>query len=277
MDLSLKRIALIFVATILLLAGAGPWIWYTFIAPPELMELEPLQYTDDSSWAALPVASPPAVWTDGWGVDFFMILESAGLEARSAKGLERNEKRARRQAQTYKTQLGSLGAVYAPLYRDAAQGDDTARAFNTYLRTRNLGRGLVIVHDTEVPELVSLRLSQDPALRERFGGFLQLSHASSTDESKDAVNEDGAQSVCGGFVFPQNDCHTVLGVHKTNGTYSIAGDSFPGDHPITGFQQYLADNVGMMAEPFGEFEEVEIIDIRRPGDTDENRARDGRN
>jgi hypothetical protein len=29
-----------------------------------------------------------------------------------------------------------------------------------------------------------------------------------------------------------------------------------------------------MAEPLGDFEEVEIVDIRRPGDTDESRESD---
>ena len=42
----------------------------------------------------------------------------------------------------------------------------------------------------------------------------------------------------------------------------IAGDN------LTGYKEWLEANVAKTAEPLGALEEVEIIDIRRPGETD---------
>ena len=257
-----------------LVAGAGVWLWSTYVSPAELMELEPLQYTEDSSWAALPVSKPAAVWEDGWGVDVFVILSSSGLKARNAQGLERRESLARRQAQAYKADLGGLGAIYTPLYRDAALPEDSLRAFETYLRTQNLGRGLIIAHDEVVPGPILERIASDASLQERFGGFLELAgKAAETDEEQNSA----IGQPCGGFRHTEEACRSRVNIAKSKGAFRVSQDGFPETHPIAAFREYLNANVGMMAEPLGQFEEVEIIDIRRPGDTDENRARNTRN
>ena len=36
---------------------------------------------------------------------------------------------------------------------------------------------------------------------------------------------------------------------------------------------WLEENASQSAEPLGDLEEVEIVDIRRPGDTDESREK----
>lgn len=60
-------------------------------------------------------------------------------------------------------------------------------------------------------------------------------------------------------------------VHQ-NGFSVLAPDSSVGELAAT-FSEWLQANASPMAEPLGDLEEVEIVDIRRPGDTDERREK----
>lgn len=51
----------------------------------------------------------------------------------------------------------------------------------------------------------------------------------------------------------------------------MTSEGTPGGDLIASFPTWLDENVGKMAEPLGDFEEVEIVDIRRPGETDDER------
>ena len=171
----MKRFTVLIALAAVLAIGAGPWVWNTYISPRPQLELDPMKYTEDSSWSALPVQEPEAVWTGGWGVDVFVISEDSGLGGTTQVALQKNEQRGRRQAQALKASFETIGEVYSPLYRDAAVNDDVTRAFESYLRRDNRGRALIIAHDRPIPSAILARLEQDASLRDRFGGFLSIS------------------------------------------------------------------------------------------------------
>ncbi len=273
----MKRSTLV-IAIIALLAVGGWWLWNNVISPKPMLELEPLNYMEDSSWAALPVQAPPAVWSGDWGIDVFIVSEDAALEARSQAGLEKKERLARAQAGALKASLQSIGEIYAPLYRSNAQSDDVTRAFETYLRTDNRGRALVIAHDTSLPESVLARLEQDETLRDRFGGFLSISDARSGIpkllEAGMAPAEGAPLPYCNDRLNDASSCQMIVPAHKSKGLWVLDGEGVPGGELIESFPEWLETNGSKMAEPLGDFEEVEIVDIRRPGDTDERRAED---
>ena len=279
----MKRLMLPIIVVALLAIAGGYWAWTHIISPPPYLELEPLNYTEDSSWSALPVESPPAVWADGWGIDVFVISEDAALKGRTQPQLEKNERKAREQAQALKSRLEQIGEVYAPLYRDNARNDDITRAFETYLRSDNLGRALIIVQDSPVPPSILARLEQDPDLRDRFGGFLAISDAkdgipplqSSQNTSGDPSGDTESENTfCPERLKDEQNCQIVVPAHKSKGIWIITSETIPGGTPIEEFPEWLEANVAKSAEPLGDFEEVEIVDIRRPGETDERRDRE---
>jgi hypothetical protein len=270
----MKRFTVLIAIAAVLAIGAGPWVWNTFISPRPQLELDPLKYAEDSSWSALPVEEPAAVWIDGWGVDVFLISDDSALKGTTQSGLQKRELKGRRQAQSLKTSFDSIGEVYAPLYRDNATNDDLTRAFETYLRRDNRGRALIIVHDRPIPDSILARLEQDSSLRDRFGGFLSIS------DTKDGIPplDSSAQPASLGEPLPYcndrlNDaasCQIVVPAHRKKGLWVLTSEGTPGGELIASFPEWLETNVGKMAEPLGDFEEVEIVDIRRPGEVDDD-------
>ena len=274
----MKRLTVLIVIAAVLAIGAGPWVWNTFISPRPQLELDPLKYNEDSSWSALPVEDPEPVWSGGWGVDVFLISEDSALRGTTQASLQKRELRGRRQAQAFKASLESAGEVYAPLYRANAVSDDVTRAFETYLRRDNRGRALIIAHDRPIPESILARLEQDASLRERFGGFLSISDTRNGipplhEAPKDAA-ADGTLSYCSDRLNEAESCQMVVPAQREKGVLVLTSEGTAGGDLVSGFPEWLEANVGKMAEPLGDFEEVEIVDIRRPGDTDESRESD---
>ncbi|MDX1291995.1 MAG: hypothetical protein R3265_04220 [Hyphomonas sp.] len=274
----MKRFTVLIAIAAVLAIGAGPWIWNTFISPQPQLELDPLKYAEDSSWSALPVEEPAPVWVEGWGVDVFLISEDSALKGRSQAGLQKRELRGRRQAQSLKASFDSIGEVYAPLYRDEATNDDLTRAFESYLRRDNRGRALIIAHDMPIPDAILARLEQDASLRDRFGGFLSISD---TRDGIPPLESDMAQApveeplpYCNERLNQAASCQMVIPAHREKGLWTLTGEGTPGGELVASFPEWLEANVGKMAEPLGDFEEVEIVDIRRPGETDDTLADD---
>jgi len=274
----MKRFTVLIALAAVLAIGAGPWVWNTYISPRPQLELDPMKYTEDSSWSALPVQEPEAVWTGGWGVDVFVISEDSGLGGTTQVALQKNEQRGRRQAQALKASFETIGEVYSPLYRDAAVNDDVTRAFESYLRRDNRGRALIIAHDRPIPSAILARLEQDASLRERFGGFLSIS------DTKDGIpplasgdaqtTAEGPLPYCNDRLNDIDSCQIVVPAHREKGVLVLRSEGIPGGDIVAGFPEWLEANVGKMAEPLGDFEEVEIVDIRRPGETDETLSGD---
>ena len=67
----------------------------------------------------------------------------------------------------------------------------------------------------------------------------------------------------------------VVPAHREKGLWTLTSEGTPGGEMVATFPEWLEVNVGKMAEPLGDFEEVEIVDIRRPGETDEKLEGDG--
>lgn len=277
----MKRYWILIALAAVLVIGAGPWIWNTIISPKPQLDLSPLKYNEDSSWSALPVQDPAPVWRDGWGVDVFLVSKDSALRGKSQSGLQKRERKAREQAQALKASLQEAGEVYAPLYRDNARNDDVTRAFETYLRRDNKGRALILAHDVPLPPSVLGRLEQDENLRERFGGFLSISDTRqgipSLKEDAGESSEDTPLPYCTPRLVEADSCQMIVPAHKVKGLWVIAEEGVPGGETIAEFPAWLEENVGKMAEPLGDFEEVEIVDIRRPGDTDERREKEDDN
>ncbi|WP_370172592.1 MULTISPECIES: DUF3089 domain-containing protein [Hyphomonas] len=274
----MKRLTVLIALAAVLAIGAGPWVWNTFISPRPQLELDPMKYTEDSSWSALPVQEPEAVWSGGWGVDVFLISEDSALSGTTQVALQKKEQRGRRQAQSLKSSFEKIGEVYAPLYRNAAVHDDVTRAFETYLRRDNRGRALIIAHDRPVPDAILARLEQDSSLRGRFGGFLSISDTkdgipSLSTSASEAGNSDPTP-YCNERLNDVTSCQIVVPAHREKGLWVLTSEGVPGGEIVASFPEWLEANVGKMAEPLGDFEEVEIVDIRRPGETDENSAAD---
>lgn len=250
----------------------GAWLWRTVISPPPYIDVSPLSYTDYASWAVIPKEMPPPVWKDGWAVDVFLVDSASELKGRSGKDLDKKEQNARLQGRMLEDGLSAMGPVYAPLYRADAKGDDLSRAFLIYLKQHNHGRAIVLAADTPLPEDLLAELQRDPNLTERFGGFYRIGK----QPGSVTLVEDPALTIeayCPAHFKEADTCvHDVTTIHR-GGFAVLAPDTAVEDTDTTEFMAWLATNVSPAAEPLGDIEEVEIVDIRRPGDTDERRAK----
>lgn len=261
----------LWIASALIAVGLGAWLWRTVISPPPYIEMSPLGYTDYASWAVIPKETPPAVWQNGWAIDVFLVDSASELKGRSGKQLDKKEQTARLQGRMLEDGLTAIGPVYAPLYRADAKGDDLARAFLIYLRKHNHGRALVIAADTPLPDALLAEIELEPDLMERFGGFYRIGK---NPESLTLI-EDPTQSAevyCPAHLVESGNCVKDIPTIRENGFSLLAPDSAVGESAAM-FSEWLHANASPMAEPLGDLEEVEIVDIRRPGDTDERREK----
>ena len=250
-------------------------LWRTVISPPPYIEITPLSYSDYASWSVIPKEQPAPVWTDGWAVDVFLVNEASGLKAHSGKGLDKREQRARLRGRLLEDGLSVVGPVYAPMFRTDAIGDDLSRAFESYLKQHNRGRAFIIASDTALPPSLLAFLDTEPDLNERFGGFYRLSPAKGSValvETGDATAKP-LTSYCGAHLVDDGTCVVDVGTARQGGYKVLAENSGLGAAPVTPFVDWLKANAAPMAEPLGDLEEVEIVDIRKPGDTDERRTK----
>lgn len=263
---------IIWIASAAIAIGLGTWVWRTVISPPPYIEISPLSYSDYASWAVIPKEPPPAVWTDGWAVDVFLVDHSAELKARSGKQLDKREQNARLQGRMLEDGLAAIGPVYAPLFRTDAKGDDLARAFLTYLKQHNHGRAFVIAADTPLPAAMLDELQRDPDLTERFGGFYRLGKRPDSLQLTEDLSE-SPTGFCAPHLVESGTCVTDVTTSRQGGFAVLAPQSGLGETPAEAFLAWLQENASPAAEPLGDLEEVEIVDIRRPGDTDESRKK----
>jgi hypothetical protein len=269
----MKRVLLAFAILCVLAIGLGPWAYRTLFVPGEPLALPAFDYLTTDSWAALPDEVPAPVWKQGWAVDVILIAPDAGLEPRSQAEIASQTTRAGAQAKRMAQSLTAVGPVYAPLFRKDSEQTDLSAAFRQYVDTHNRGRAFVIATDHTLPAEAFAGLKADDRLRERFGGFLRLTRGTGSDDPFLAI--DGAadlQAYCPDQYRQLSDCQPVVRIGRQDGVMIVAQDSPIGGDNLSGLTTWLEANVAKTAEPLGSLEEVEIIGIRRPGDTDENRA-----
>lgn len=275
----MKRLLVILAIVVILGVGLGPWAYRTFFVPGVPIALPAFDYRTHDGWAALPAESPAPVWTGGWAVDVILVGPGTGLDPRSDADVLPQTRRAKAQSERIAESLSSIGPVYAPLYRKADEAADLAMAFGSYLSSHNRGRAFVIATDHALPPEMLVSLKTDEALRARFGGFLRLTRARRANAPFPAVARvasapGGLLAYCPGQYELADSCQPVVSIGRQDGMMVVSQDTPIGGASLAGFTDWLEANVAKTAEPLGALEDVEIIDIRRPGDTDAKRAED---
>lgn len=273
----MKRVLLAFAIVLVLAVGLGPWAYRTFGGSHELIDLPAFDYRTHDSWATFPAESPAPVWKDGWAVDVLLIAPDSGLAPRSPAQLASQAKRASIQAASLAQSLTAVGPVYAPLFRKGSETADLSAAFGQYIDTHNRGRAFIIATDHPLPADTLAGLKADDALRARFGGFLRLARNTGSPDPFAAVETAGGFPATLGDYCPDryhklSECQPVVQIGRQDGMMIVTQDMPIGGDNLTGLTAWLEANLAKTAEPLGSLEEVQIIDIRRPGDTDANRA-----
>ena len=146
-------------------------------------------------------------------------------------------------------------------------------ALKFYLDDHNRGRAFVIATDHPLPPEMLAPILDDESLRERFGGFLRLTRARGDDALFSSIA--GLENTASNFLAycpPQyaeaETCQPVVEIGRQDGMMIVSQDEPIAGDNLTGYKEWLEANVAKTAEPLGALEEVEIIDIRRPGETD---------
>lgn len=231
-----------------ILIGAALAFWHFNSTPePEPVPLDPYDYAVSESWTVKPEAQPAPVWQDGWAMDVVLLLSPS----------------ARRDADAYSAALAAFGPVYAPKLRETDLDTDTAKAVQYYLETYNHGRAFVIASDSPLSAQAAAAITSDPLTRARFGGVLQLEGQTSA-----FAPDVSPSSICSDRFGREEICAAPVEIRRVEGEWTVAGDPPAGGAVIDGFIDWLNASAPKLAEPLGALEEVEIVEIRRPGQTD---------
>ena len=224
--------------------------------------LPTFDYASDDSWAVSPEAPPPAVWESGWAIDVVLLDTGSALETSDNVAVEKRRNSAAGHLSDMATAFDAIGPVYAPFLRASNLDSDTASAFGHYLSTDNRGRAFAIATDKALPADVLSALEADALLRDRFAGVLFYGDS---DTAPAFANGLAGKSVCSRRYSAGAGCSETVDLRRSGGNYAMTG----GGRLINGFTTWLNDHASKLAEPLGDLEEVEVIDIRRPGETGE--------
>jgi hypothetical protein len=252
-----RKIAIAVVA-ILLAVAVDAVVWST--REPEIVTgpaLPTFDYATEDSWAVRPDAPPPAVWESGWDIDVLLLDTAAALEVSDDLTLEKRRDEAAERLEEVASAFESIGPVYAPYIRAASLDEDITAALSRYVADDNRGRAFVVAIDGALPATALSPFQSDPLLRDRFGGVLYYGDA-----------DDGAVApadICSRRFKDGESCVEPVELRRAGRRYERSG----GERLTNGLVSWLNDHASKLAEPLGELEEIEIIDIRRPGETDE--------
>lgn len=239
---------------ILSLAGArvGIGIWQM---QPDLA-IPAKTYTSNGDWAAIPDPLPEPVWLTGWKTDVFFLSYQNEISGTSQPKIRQRMQNAKETTQLYKAALEPYGALYAPLLRDG-HSDDAATALNAYLDHYNQGRAFVIVSNTAPTNDLTAIITALTA-QTRFGGY----YFTSADVTS-AARAAGTSTCPARFNHNCQDTIELTFLENSVSTVMTETDSTEG--MFKAFEAYLKNDTRPMAEPFGDFEEIEIISIKKPG------------
>jgi len=256
-----RTLAVSLIAGLLVLA-AGAVVWA--LRPQPVIDASPLptfDYADAASWAVKPDPMPPAVWEGDWDVDVVLISRAEALEAGDGEDLEKQRGKSAEALGKQAGALGKIGPTYAPYLRNANFEADVAAALNHYRLEDNRGRAFFVATDSPLPADFIMVLRETPLFRDRFGGVLFFGEDAETSGFASDVD---ATTVCSKRYKAEQTCTERVELRRSGGSYDLTG----GGRLVNGFVTWLNANTSKLAEPLGELEEVEIIDIRRPGETE---------
>ena len=257
-----RKIGLALIATVVALA-AGITAWFLrdkpIVTGPALPSFD---YAAADSWAERPELPPPAVWETGWDIDIVLLAGDAALETSDKESVQERRDEAAETLDDLAAAFDKVGPVYAPYLRAASVDEDITAALSQYLATDNRGRAFLIATDRPLPAAAVPAFEADALLRDRFGGVLYFGKENAEAGS---VAEVVPASICSRRYKPEEGCVAIVDLNRAGGGYEVSG----GERLVNGLIQWLNDYASKLAEPLGELEEVEIVDIRRPGETDD--------
>ncbi|WP_291207737.1 hypothetical protein [Hyphomonas sp.] len=224
--------------------------------------LPTFDYASADSWAERPELPPPAVWETGWDIDIVLLAGEAALEISDTQAIEKRRDEAAEKLHDLAGAFSKTGPVYAPYLRAATVDEDTAAALTHYLSTDNRGRAFLIATDRPLPASVLPLFESDPLLRDRFGGILLFGEANSGTGLAEGVTP---ALICSRRYKADEGCVAPVQLRRSGSGHQASG----GERLVNGLIPWLNDNTSKLAEPLGELEEIEIIEIRRPGETDD--------
>jgi hypothetical protein len=254
-----RKIAVALIALLLAIA-AGAILWSMREAPIATGPAVPtFDYAAEDSWAVKPDLPPPAVWETGWEVDVVILSAGAALQISDKVALENRRGDAAEELEDLGAAFDRIGPVYAPYLRAASLDADMAAALSAYIATHNRGRAFLIATDHPLPATLAAAFESDALLRDRFGGV--LFYGESATGFAEGVTSAG---LCSRRYKPELGCVATVEVRRAGGKYEMSG----GETLTNGLVSWLNDHTSKLAEPLGELEEIEIIEIRKPGETE---------
>lgn len=257
-----RKTGLALIAIVLALA-AGIAAWFLRDKPVATGPALPsFDYAAADSWAERPELPPPAVWETGWDIDILLLAGEAALDISEKDSVEERRDEAAETLDDIAAAFEKTGPVYAPYLRAASLDEDVTAALTQYLATDNRGRAFLIATDRPLPASIVPAFEADALLRDRFGGVLYYGK-----EISEAGTGAGVvpASICSRRYKPEEGCVATVDLRRAGSAFEASG----GERLVNGLIPWLNDYASKLAEPLGELEEVEIVDIRRPGETDD--------
>lgn len=256
----MKRFLPIFLIAILLVIAIAVTLWATQPrAPATITALAELNYAEAHSWAVRPETPPPAVWESGWDIDVVLVSAGSAIERGEAETAAKRFQESTKSLSDKSEAFAPIGPVYAPLLRRANVSADVGAALTHYLAEDNRGRAFIVATDTVLPASFSTDLAADPLLRDRFAGILTFGD---TPEAAGFAPGTTKSDVCSRRYEASETCTLTVELRRTGGSYAISGDGPPGAELVQGFTDWLHGNASKLAEPLGDLEEIEIIEIQ---------------
>lgn len=254
-----RKIAAALIAVLLAIA-AGAILWSMREAPVATgPAVATFDYAAQDSWAVKPDLPPAAVWETGWEVDVIILSAGAAIEISDKVALENRRDDAAGELEDLGAAFDKIGPVYAPYLRAASLDADMAAALSAYIATNNRGRAFLIATDHPLPALLVPAFESDTLLRDRFGGVLFYG-----DSATGLAEGVTSAAICSRRYKPELGCVATVDVRRAGGKYEMSG----GGALTNGLVTWLNDHTSKLAEPLGDLEEIEIIEIRKPGETE---------
>lgn len=257
----MKRFLPIVLIALLLVVAIAAAVWS--IRPREpitVAALADFDYAEPQSWAVRPGTPPPAVWEAGWDIDVLILSADAATEPGESDTEERRIQASAKTLDSLSAAFTQIGPVYAPLLRRESMLTDTAAALEHYIDEDNRGRAFVVATDAPLPSVFAEKLSADNLLRDRFAGVMTFGDSADTAGFAPGTN---MQDVCSRRYEGSETCTQAIELRRSGSGYAATGDNGAGDALVGGFTNWLHGNASKLAEPLGDFEEVEIVDIQK--------------
>lgn len=266
----MKRLIALGIFILLLAIAATVWLWLSRSATQApVVPIQTADYGMPDAWAVRPDTPPPAVWQGGWAVDVFLVINSAARSPGPLKTLAVRDAQAVEDAIGLREGLATIGPVYAPVYSASDADADLERALDLYLSRDNRGRAFVIATDRTLPASLVDVVTADTLVRERFGGILHLSSTSAAEDLFEPFSERfRPDDYCPDRLISAGGCIATVITTRKGGRSVIAAPPPDGGIVLDGYVDWLNTYGVQLAEPLGELEDIPIIDIRRPGETD---------